>query len=63
MTAVGTTSPSGVRRLLLNQTVRTFAARLRGDIDLGTVRVEIVDTANSAVRPTRAAVWLRGGSR
>ena len=40
-------------------TVRTFAARLRGDIDLGTVRTEILDTATAAVRPTNAGVWLR----
>lgn len=41
-------------------TVRTFAARLRGDLDLGTVRTEIIGTATSAVRPTKTAVWLRG---
>ena len=40
-------------------TVRTFAARLRGDIDLGTVSTEIVGTAAAAVRPTTAGVWLR----
>ena len=44
-------------------TVRTFAARLGGDIDLGTVRSEILDTATSAVRPTSAGVWLRGATR
>jgi MFS family permease len=44
-------------------TVRTFAARLRGDIDLGTVRTEIIETATSAVRPTRADLWLRETTR
>ncbi len=44
-------------------TVRTFAARLRGDLDLGTVRAEIVATATSAVRPAAAGVWLRGEPR
>jgi len=44
-------------------TVRTFAARLRGDLDLGTVRAEIVATATSAVRPASAGVWLRSESR
>ena len=44
-------------------TVGTFAARLRGDLDLGTVSDEIVNTATAAVRPTTARVWLRGGSR
>jgi hypothetical protein len=46
-----------------DMTVRTFAARLRGDIDLTTVSVEIVDTATSAVRPAAAAVWLRAKVR
>lgn len=41
-------------------TVRTFAARLRGDIDLAAVRAEIVSTASTAVRPTAAGIWLRG---
>ena len=41
-------------------TVRTFAGRLRGDIDLRTVCGEIVNTASTAVRPATAAVWLRG---
>jgi hypothetical protein len=44
-------------------TVRTFAARLRGDLDLGTVRAEVVATATSAVRPAAAGLWLRGESR
>jgi hypothetical protein len=41
-------------------TVRTFAARLRGDIDLAAVSAEIVGTASAAVRPTAASIWLRG---
>ena len=44
-------------------TVRSSAARLRGDLDLGAVSAEIVGTATSAVRPTTAGVWLRRGSR
>jgi hypothetical protein len=46
-----------------DQTVRTFAARLRGHVDLGTVRSEIVGTASAAVRPATADIWLRGGIR
>ena len=46
-----------------DQTVRSFATRLRGDLDMGTVRSEIIGTATSAVRPTKAAVWLRGTER
>jgi hypothetical protein len=44
-------------------TVRTFAGRLRGDIDLGAVQLEILHTATAAVRPTRAGVWIRGTGR
>jgi hypothetical protein len=40
-------------------TVRTFAGRLRGDLDLGTIRLDIADTASRAVRPATAGVWLR----
>jgi hypothetical protein len=46
-----------------DQTVRTFASRLRGDMDLGTVSSEIVSTARATVRPTSASVWLRGSGR
>ncbi len=40
-------------------TVRSFAGRLRDDVDLGAVCREIVDTASAAVRPATAGVWLR----
>jgi hypothetical protein len=46
-----------------DQTVRTFASRLRGNLDLGAVSAEILGTATSAVRPSAASVWLRGNSR
>jgi hypothetical protein len=46
-----------------DQTVRTFASRLRGDMDLGTVSTEIVKTASATVRPASASVWLRGSGR
>jgi hypothetical protein len=46
-----------------DQTVRTFAERLRDDLDLGTVSTEIVKTASATVRPTFASVWLRGSGR
>jgi hypothetical protein len=42
-----------------DMTVRTFATRLRGDVDLSTVSAEIVGTAASAVRPAAAGIWLR----
>jgi hypothetical protein len=40
-------------------TVRTFAGRLRDDVDIGAVSREILDTASAAVRPATAAIWLR----
>jgi hypothetical protein len=46
-----------------DQMVRTFAGRLRGNVDLPTVSAEIVETASAAVRPTTAGVWLRGTMR
>ncbi len=38
---------------------QTFATRLRSDVDLASVRSEILWTATSAVRPTTAGLWLR----
>jgi hypothetical protein len=46
-----------------DQMVRTFAGRLRNDIDLGAVSQEIIDTATTAVRPATVTVWLRGTGR
>jgi hypothetical protein len=42
------------------RTIRTLSGRLRDDVDLVTVRAEILDTAGTAVRPMSAAIWLRG---
>ncbi len=36
-----------------------FGARLRGRLDLDAVRAELAVTADSALRPTSAAIWLR----
>ena len=41
-------------------TIVGFSSRLRHDVDLGVVRVEILHTASAAVRPTAAGIWLRG---
>ena len=43
-------------------TIRGFSTRLRDDVDLDVVRGEITRTADAAVRPTAAAIWLRGES-
>lgn len=46
-----------------DRTVAAFAARLRGDIDLGAVSAEVLGTAKTAVRPSNASIWIRGASR
>ena len=39
-------------------TVDAFAEHLRSDVDLGSLRSSLAATADNAVRPTSAAVWL-----
>lgn len=46
-----------------DRTVAAFAARLRGDVDLGAVSAEILSTTTTAVRPSNASIWIRGVSR
>ena len=41
------------------QTVDSFADRLRNEIDLVTLRSALVSTADEAVRPATSNVWLR----
>jgi hypothetical protein len=40
------------------RTVDAFAEQLRSDVDLGSLRSSLAATADNAVRPTSAAVWL-----
>ena len=40
-------------------TVTTFAAELRGAVDLESVEVRLVDAVRQAVEPASAAVWIR----
>ena len=40
------------------RTVDAFAEQLRSDVDLGSLRSSLAATADDAVRPTSAAVWL-----
>jgi len=44
------------------RTVDTFAEHLRSEVDLGRLRSALVVTADRAVRPVGAAIWLRAGS-
>ncbi len=45
------------------RTTAALAARLRGDMDLGTVRSETLGTVVAAVRPTTVDLWLREANR
>ncbi len=38
-----------------------FVARVRDEMDLAQLRTALVETADEAVRPVAATVWLRGG--
>lgn len=42
------------------RTVDAFAGRIRDEVDLSTLRRDLVATTDDAVRPVTAAVWLRG---
>lgn len=41
------------------QTVESFGGRIRDEVDLATLRFDLVATTDDAVRPVAAAVWLR----
>ncbi|MEX1170742.1 MAG: hypothetical protein WEE50_11425 [Chloroflexota bacterium] len=43
------------------RTAAKFAERLRQEVDLGRVSLELVAAAQATVRPEAATVWLRGG--
>ena len=44
------------------RTVDAFAGRLRSEVDLTTIRTSLATTADEAVRPTTATVWLVKGT-
>jgi hypothetical protein len=45
------------------RTLDAFAQRLRGDVDLDSVRRDLARTLHETMRPTHASVWLREGRR
>jgi hypothetical protein len=45
------------------RTVAEFADRLRNELDLPTLTLELAAVADSAVMPTTTSLWLRGGPR
>ena len=44
------------------RTALAFSERLRNEVDLETVTIDLVDTAGSTVAPSRLAIWLRPGT-
>jgi len=43
------------------RTVEVFQARLRDQVDMEAIRVELADTVNRALQPATVGVWLRPG--
>jgi hypothetical protein len=43
------------------RTVDAFAARLRAEVDLGSIRGDILETVATTVRPGHAELWIRPG--
>jgi hypothetical protein len=41
------------------RTLDAFSVRLRGEIDLDSVRSELLDAVGTTLSPTHAGVWLR----
>jgi hypothetical protein len=46
-----------------DRTVAAFAARLRGAVDLDTVRADLLAVVNSAVEPAHISVWTAAGGQ
>jgi len=47
------------RRYDAARTVAAFAARLREQVDLDALEVELLAVVDQTVQPTRASLWLR----
>jgi hypothetical protein len=47
------------RRYNAVRTVQAFRARLRDEIDLDTLSVELLAVVDQAMEPTRLSLWLR----
>ena len=43
-----------------DRTVTAFAARLQGEVDLGTVRADLLGTVNQTLEPVQLSIWLIG---
>jgi hypothetical protein len=47
-------------RLDAERVVSVLAGAVRDQVDIGRLEVAVVDAADAAVEPARAALWLRG---
>lgn len=45
------------------RTLDLFADRLRDEVDLGALEVELISAVRTTMSPTHASLWLRGGER
>ena len=47
------------RRYDAGRTIEAFGARLRQEVDLDTLRAELLSVVDQTVQPTSVALWLR----
>jgi hypothetical protein len=45
------------------RTIDAFAGRLRGDVDLDSVRADLIGVVHDTIHPAHASVWLRSAKR
>jgi hypothetical protein len=50
------------RRYNAAQTIESFSARLRDQIDLDTLTAELVAVVDQTMEPTRVSLWLRAAA-
>jgi len=41
------------------RTIDAFAGRLRGDVDLDSVRADLIGVVHDTIHPAHASIWLR----